>query len=55
MLITMIINGGIPKYDDKELFELLILEAQAGLNLETILNKRQGYRDAFYDITKVLV
>lgn len=39
---------GIPKYDDRELFELLILEgAQAGLNWETILKKRQGYLDAF--------
>ncbi|AIT10136.1 DNA-3-methyladenine glycosylase [Candidatus Francisella endociliophora] len=41
---------GIPKYNDRELFELLILEgAQAGLNWETILKKRQGYRDAFYN------
>ncbi|AJI72444.1 3-methyladenine DNA glycosylase [Francisella tularensis subsp. novicida GA99-3548] len=47
---------GIPKYDDNELFELLILEgAQAGLNWETILKKRQGYRDAFYNFDPIKV
>ncbi|WP_369842178.1 DNA-3-methyladenine glycosylase I [Francisella philomiragia] len=47
---------GIPKYDDRELFELLILEgAQAGLNWETILKKRQGYRDAFYNFDPIKV
>ncbi len=48
---------GVPKYDDRELFELLILEgAQAGLNWETILKKRQGYREAFYnfDLNKII-
>ena len=41
---------GIPKHDDRWLFEMLILEgAQAGLNWETILKKRQGYKEAFYD------
>lgn len=45
---------GIPKYDDRELFELLILEgAQAGINWETILKKRQGYRDAFYNFDPI--
>ncbi|MBK2238938.1 DNA-3-methyladenine glycosylase I [Francisella philomiragia] len=45
---------GIPKYDDRELFELLILEgAQAGLNWETILKKRQAYRDAFYNFDPI--
>ncbi|AEI36570.1 DNA-3-methyladenine glycosylase I [Francisella salina] len=45
---------GIPKYNDKELFEFLILEgAQAGLNWETILKKRQGYRDAFYNFDPI--
>lgn len=34
--------------DDGHLFEMLILEgAQAGLNWETVLNKREGYREAF--------
>ena len=41
---------GIPVFDDKKLFEMLILEgAQAGLSWETVLKKRQGYKDAFYD------
>ena len=41
---------GVPVYDDRILFEFLILEgAQAGLSWETILNKREGYRRAFHD------
>ncbi|MCO5233134.1 MAG: DNA-3-methyladenine glycosylase I [Chitinophagales bacterium] len=39
---------GIPQYDDKVLFEFLILEgAQAGLSWLTILKRREGYRKAF--------
>jgi DNA-3-methyladenine glycosylase I len=39
---------GVPVYDDKKLFEFLILEgAQAGLAWQTILNKREDYREAF--------
>jgi len=39
---------GVPVHDDRELFELLILEgAQAGLSWETILRKRDAYREAF--------
>ncbi|AAU26707.1 TPA: DNA-3-methyladenine glycosylase I [Legionella pneumophila] len=39
---------GIPVHDDEKHFEMLILEgAQAGLNWETILKKRDGYRRAF--------
>lgn len=39
---------GVPLHDDRKLFELLILEgAQAGLSWETILRKRQNYREAF--------
>src|SRR5579862_9906329 len=39
---------GVPCYDDRKLFEFLILEgAQAGLSWETILKKREGYRRAF--------
>jgi DNA-3-methyladenine glycosylase I len=39
---------GVPVHDDRLLFEFLILEgAQAGLNWETILKKREGYRLAF--------
>ena len=41
---------GVPVYDDNVQFEFLILEgAQAGLSWSTILNKRDGYRDAFAD------
>jgi DNA-3-methyladenine glycosylase I len=39
---------GVPVHDDRTLFEFLELEgAQAGLSWETILNKRQNYREAF--------
>lgn len=39
---------GVPVHDDRVLFEFLTLEgAQAGLSWETILRKRQAYRDAF--------
>ena len=39
---------GVPVYDDRTLFEFLILEgAQAGLSWSTILKKREGYRAAF--------
>ncbi|RDD39074.1 putative GMP synthase [glutamine-hydrolyzing] [Trichoplax sp. H2] len=40
---------GVPVHDDAKLFEMLILEgAQAGLNWNTILRKRDGYRRAFH-------
>ncbi len=39
---------GVPVHDDHILFEFLILEgAQAGLSWETILRKREAYREAF--------
>ena len=47
---------GVPVFDDKVLFEFLILEgAQAGLSWSTILNKRHGYCKAFaqWDYQKV--
>ena len=47
---------GVPTHDDRELFELLILEgAQAGLSWETILKRRETYRAAYdnFDINKV--
>ena len=47
---------GVPIHDDRELFELLILEgAQAGLSWSTILKRREGYRQAFanFDVNKV--
>jgi len=47
---------GKPIYDDIELFEFLILEgAQAGLNWETILKRREGYRKAFHGFDPVKV
>ncbi len=50
------LEWGIPVHDDCIHFEFLILEgAQAGLSWETILNKREGYRQSFhqFDINKV--
>ncbi len=47
---------GVPVFDDRLLFEMLILEgAQAGLSWTTILNKRQNYKQAFdnFDVQKV--
>jgi DNA-3-methyladenine glycosylase I len=39
---------GVPVFDDRTLFEMLILEgAQAGLSWLTILRKRENYRRAF--------
>ena len=39
---------GVPVHDDRRLFEMLVLEgAQAGLSWETILRKRERYRDVF--------
>ena len=39
---------GVPAWDDATQFEFLLLEgAQAGLSWSTILNKREGYREAF--------
>lgn len=39
---------GVPVHDDRQLFEMLILEgAQAGLSWITILRKRENYRKAF--------
>ena len=55
---------GIASYDDRYLFEMLVLESfQAGLSWECILNKRENFRKAFdnfdykiiseYDDTKI--
>lgn len=47
---------GTPSHDDRHLFEHIVLEgAQAGLNWELILKKRDGYRKAFsdYDVEKI--
>ncbi len=47
---------GVPVHDDRRHFEMLLLEgAQAGLTWETILRRREGYREAFagFDPAKV--
>lgn len=47
---------GVPRHDDRTLFEFLLLEgAQAGLSWSTILKKRAAYRRAFdrFDPRKV--
>jgi DNA-3-methyladenine glycosylase I len=47
---------GVPVRDDRKLFEFLLLEgAQAGLSWDTILRKRERYREAFdgFDPVKV--
>jgi DNA-3-methyladenine glycosylase I len=47
---------GVPVHDDRSLFEFLTLEgAQAGLNWETILKKRDAYRRAFADFDPAVV
>lgn len=47
---------GEPVYDDRLLFEMLILEgAQAGLSWETILNKQANYKKAFDSFDPSLV
>ena len=39
---------GVPLHDDQKLFEFLVLEGfQAGLSWQTVLNKREAFREAF--------
>lgn len=47
---------GVVNFDDKYLFEMLILESfQAGLSWECVLNKRDSFRQAYdnFDLDKV--
>ena len=47
---------GVPLYNDKKLFEFLILEGfQAGLSWVTILRKRENFRNTFdnFDFNKI--
>ena len=47
---------GVPVYDDRRLFEMLVLESfQAGLSWECVLNKRESFREAFdgFDLERV--
>ena len=47
---------GIPCYDDRKLFEFIILETfQAGLSWMTILKKRENFRKAFADFDPLKV
>ena len=51
------LEWGVPKYNDHELYELLILEMfQAGLSWETILKKRENFRLAMdnFDYEKIV-
>lgn len=47
---------GVPSYDDRYLFEMLVLESfQAGLSWECVLNKREAFRKAYdnFEISRV--
>lgn len=47
---------GVPVHDDRKHFEMIVLDgAQAGLSWQTVLKKRDAYREAFdkFDVRKV--
>jgi DNA-3-methyladenine glycosylase I len=47
---------GVPVFDDKKLFEFLVLEGfQAGLSWQIVLNKREAFRKVFdgFDAKKI--
>jgi len=45
---------GVPVYDDRHLFEMLILEgAQAGVSWHVVLQKRERYKKVFADFDAV--
>ncbi len=47
---------GVPIYDPRDLWEMLLLEGfQAGLSWRTILHRREGFRRAFAGFDPVLV
>jgi DNA-3-methyladenine glycosylase I len=47
---------GVPLYNDRKLFELLILEgAQAGLAWVTVLRKRENFRKAFHGFDPAVI
>ena len=47
---------GRPRFDDKYLFEMLLLESfQAGLSWECVLDKREAFRVAFDDFDYVKI
>ena len=48
---------GVPNFDDKYLYEMLILESfQAGLSWECVLNKRESFRKAYdgFELNRVI-
>ncbi|HEY3341860.1 MAG TPA: DNA-3-methyladenine glycosylase I [Anaerolineae bacterium] len=50
------LEWGTPVHDDRKLYEFLVLEgAQAGLSWDTILRKRENYRQAFDQFDPVRV
>lgn len=50
------LEWGVPVHEDRKHFEMLVLEgAQAGLNWETILKRRENYREAFKHFDPVAV
>jgi len=50
------LEWGVAVHEDRHLFEMLLLDgAQAGLSWSTILNKREGYREAFHNFDPVRV
>lgn len=47
---------GIPVHNDRHLFEMLVLEgAQAGLNWQMVLKKREDYRKLFHHFDPIKV
>lgn len=47
---------GVPVHDDRALFEMLVLESmQAGLSWNTVLNKREHFRQVFDNFEPKLV
>ncbi|MFP4529369.1 MAG: DNA-3-methyladenine glycosylase I [Candidatus Kapaibacterium sp.] len=47
---------GVPVYDDRKLFEFLVLDGfQAGLSWAIILNKREAFRNAFDDFNPEII
>lgn len=47
---------GVPVWDDRKLFEMVVLEsAQAGLSWRIVLHKREGYRRLFAGFDPTLV
>lgn len=47
---------GVPVYEDRKLFEFLVLEsAQAGLSWITVLKKREAYRQAYAEFNPEII